>query len=49
MDNILDLTDEQLEAMSIEELEKLLSMATNLEELWSTQQMTKKILLNSLN
>lgn len=48
MDNILELTDEQLNEMSIEELEKLLKLATDLESLWETQQMTKKILLNSL-
>lgn len=49
MDNILDLTDDELNAMSIEDLEKLLKRATELESLWETSQMTKKILLNSLN
>lgn len=49
MDNILDLTDDDLRSMSIEELEALLKRATDLESLWDTSQMTKKILLNSLN
>lgn len=47
--NILELTDEQLYSMSVSELEALLKRATDLESLWDTQQMTKKILLNSLN
>lgn len=48
MNNILELTDDDLRSMSIEELEALLKRATDLESLWDTQQMTKKILLNSL-
>lgn len=47
--NILELTDEQLYSMSVSELESLLKQATDLESLWDTSQMTKKILLNSLN
>ena len=47
--NILELTDEQLYSMSVSELEALLKQATDLESLWDTSQMTKKILLNSLN
>lgn len=47
--NIIDLTDDELNAMSIEELEALLKRATDLESLWECQQQTKKILLNSLN
>ena len=46
--NILELTDEQLNNMSISELEALHKQATDLESLWETNQMTKKILLNSL-
>ena len=46
--NILELTDEQLNNMSVEELTALHKQATDLESLWETNQMTKKILLNSL-
>lgn len=48
MIDITELTDEQLRSMSVEQLKELQKEAENKEVFYDTQQMTQKILLNSL-
>lgn len=48
MRDVLDYTEEELNALSDEDLEALLAESTNKESLFDTQQMTMKILINSL-
>ena len=46
--DVLEYTEEQLNAMSGEELKALLHEAEDAEGLWDTKQMTEKIMINSL-
>jgi hypothetical protein len=49
MKDVLEYTEEELNTLSTDELETLLSFAEDGESLWNTQQMTEKILMNALN
>lgn len=49
MKDVLDYTEEELNKLTTEELEELLTQAEDGESLWNTQQLTEKILMNSFN
>lgn len=49
MKDVLEYTEEELQNLSKDELKVLLKEAENKEGLFDTNQMTEKILINSLN